>query len=65
MKNKQPLIIEKCQQHENVMTISDLVSSLIQDQSGKLCARKGKHMTKAELATTNWYVQGIKGSIPK
>jgi simple sugar transport system substrate-binding protein len=37
----------------------------IYDQSGKLRVPKGKHMTNAELATMNWYVQGITGSIPK
>ena len=37
----------------------------IHDQSGKLRVPKGKHMTNAELATMNWYVQDIKGSIPK
>jgi simple sugar transport system substrate-binding protein len=37
----------------------------IYDQSGKLRVAKGKHMTNGELATMNWYVQGVKGSIPK
>jgi simple sugar transport system substrate-binding protein len=37
----------------------------IYDQSGKLRVPKGKHMTNAELATMNWYVKGIQGSIPK
>lgn len=37
----------------------------IYDQSGMLRVPKGKHMTNIELATMNWYVQGVKGSIPK
>ena len=37
----------------------------IRDQTGKLRVAKGKNMTNAELATMNWYVQGVTGSIPK
>lgn len=40
-------------------------SGPIKDQSGKVRVPAGKHMTNAELAAMNWYVQGIKGSIPK
>ena len=37
----------------------------IKDQTGKVRVPAGKSMTNAELAAMNWYVQGIKGSIPK
>jgi basic membrane protein A and related proteins len=37
----------------------------IYDQSGKLRVPAGKTMTNAELAGMNWYVKGVKGSIPK
>lgn len=37
----------------------------ISDQSGKVRVPEGKTMTNAELAAMDWYVQGIKGSLPK
>ncbi len=37
----------------------------IRDQSGKVRVPEGKRMTNAELAGMNWYVQGLKGSLPK
>jgi simple sugar transport system substrate-binding protein len=37
----------------------------IYDQSGKLRIAAGKTMSNGELAGMNWYVKGVKGSIPK
>lgn len=37
----------------------------IKDQTGKVRVPAGKRMTNAELAGMNWYVQGLKGSLPK
>lgn len=37
----------------------------IKDQTGKVRVPAGKTMTNAELAGMNWYVEGIKGSLPK
>lgn len=37
----------------------------IKDQTGAVRVPAGKTMTNAELAGMNWYVQGIKGSLPK
>ena len=37
----------------------------IYDQSGKLRVAAGKTLSNGELAGMNWYVKGVKGSIPK
>ena len=37
----------------------------IKDQTGKVRVPAGKSMTNGELAGMNWYVMGIKGSLPK
>lgn len=37
----------------------------IKDQTGKVRVPAGKRMTNGELAGMDWYVQGLKGSLPK
>jgi basic membrane protein A len=52
-------------QKEIIAGTFEVFTGPITDQSGKIHGEAGKPLTDEEVLSTNWFVKGIKGDIPK
>jgi basic membrane protein A len=52
-------------QKEIIAGTLEVFTGPITDQSGKIHGEAGKPLTDEEVLSTNWFVKGIKGDIPK
>ncbi|GAB1486839.1 hypothetical protein MASR2M79_18900 [Aminivibrio sp.] len=43
----------------------DVFHGPLKDQSGAVKVPEGQNMTDAEMLSMNWFIEGVKGEIPK